>query len=58
MKPRSTHLYWDMVRKCMPNYQEKIDWLKVTGAISVIASDNKNRTIGICKRIDLNLFQH
>jgi predicted metal-dependent hydrolase len=27
-----SHHYWDLVHKYMPNYQEKIDWLKVNGS--------------------------
>ena len=30
-----SHHYWDLVYKHMPNYQEKVDWLKVHGAILV-----------------------
>jgi predicted metal-dependent hydrolase len=26
-----SHHYWDHVRRHMPNYQEKIDWLKMSG---------------------------
>jgi predicted metal-dependent hydrolase len=26
-----SHHYWDLVRKFMPNYQDKIEWLKVNG---------------------------
>jgi predicted metal-dependent hydrolase len=27
-----SHRFWDLVHKYMPNYQEKIDWLKVNGS--------------------------
>jgi predicted metal-dependent hydrolase len=27
-----SHRFWDLVHKFMPNYQEKIDWLKVNGS--------------------------
>jgi predicted metal-dependent hydrolase len=30
-----SHHYWDLVRKYMPNYQEKIDWLNVNTSILV-----------------------
>ena len=30
-----SHHYWDYVHRYMPDYQEKIDWLKVHGAILV-----------------------
>jgi hypothetical protein len=30
IKEHSYH-YWDHVRRHMPNYQEKIDWLKASG---------------------------
>jgi predicted metal-dependent hydrolase len=30
IKEYSYH-YWDYVRRCMPNYQEKIEWLKISG---------------------------
>jgi predicted metal-dependent hydrolase len=30
-----SHHYWDHLRRYMPDYQEKIDWLKVHGAILV-----------------------
>jgi predicted metal-dependent hydrolase len=30
IKEHSCH-YWDHVRRYMPNYQEKIDWLKASG---------------------------
>ncbi|MFL6396409.1 MAG: M48 family metallopeptidase [Nitrososphaeraceae archaeon] len=26
-----SHHYWDYVRRYMPNYQEKIEWLKISG---------------------------
>jgi predicted metal-dependent hydrolase len=26
-----SHHYWDHVRRYMPNYQEKIEWLKISG---------------------------
>ncbi len=26
-----SHHYWDHIRRCMPNYQEKIEWLKISG---------------------------
>jgi hypothetical protein len=26
-----THHYWDHVRRYMPNYQKKIEWLKISG---------------------------
>jgi predicted metal-dependent hydrolase len=26
-----SHHYWDHVRRYMPNYQEKIEWLKASG---------------------------
>ena len=26
-----SHHYWDLVHRFMPNYQDKIDWLKVNG---------------------------
>jgi predicted metal-dependent hydrolase len=26
-----SHRYWDLVHKFMPNYQDKVDWLKVNG---------------------------
>ena len=26
-----SHRFWDLVHKFMPNYQEKIDWLRVNG---------------------------
>jgi predicted metal-dependent hydrolase len=26
-----SHHYWDYVRRYMPNYQEKIEWLKING---------------------------
>jgi predicted metal-dependent hydrolase len=26
-----SHHYWDYVRRYMPNYQEKIEWLKTSG---------------------------
>jgi predicted metal-dependent hydrolase len=31
IKEHSYH-YWDLVHRYMPNYQEKIDWLKVNGS--------------------------
>jgi predicted metal-dependent hydrolase len=27
-----SHHYWDYVRRCMPDYQEKIEWLKISGS--------------------------
>ena len=27
-----SHHYWDMLHKFMPNYQDKIEWLKVNGS--------------------------
>jgi predicted metal-dependent hydrolase len=30
-----SHHYWDLVHKHMPDYQEKIDWLKVNGTVLV-----------------------
>jgi hypothetical protein len=30
-----SHHYWDYLRRYMPDYQQKIDWLKVHGAILV-----------------------
>jgi len=30
-----SHHYWDLVQKYMPDYQEKIDWLKVNGTVLV-----------------------
>jgi predicted metal-dependent hydrolase len=30
-----SHWFWDLVYKHMPNYQEKIDWLKVNGTAMV-----------------------
>ena len=27
-----SHHYWDYVRRYMPNYQEKIEWLKTNGS--------------------------
>ena len=27
-----SHHFWDLVRRYMPNYQQKIEWLKVDGA--------------------------
>jgi predicted metal-dependent hydrolase len=27
-----SHHYWDLVRKFMPNYQDKIEWLNVNGS--------------------------
>ena len=27
-----SHRFWDLVHKFMPNYQEKIDWLRVNGS--------------------------
>jgi predicted metal-dependent hydrolase len=26
-----SHHYWDLVHRFMPNYQDKIEWLKVNG---------------------------
>jgi predicted metal-dependent hydrolase len=26
-----SHHYWDLLHKFMPNYQDKIEWLKVNG---------------------------
>ena len=34
IKEHSYH-FWDLVHKHMPNYQEKIDWLKVNGTVLV-----------------------
>ncbi len=28
-----SHHYWDLVRTYMPNYQEKVEWLRVNGEI-------------------------
>lgn len=30
-----SHRFWDLVHKHMPNYQEKIEWLKVNGTVLV-----------------------
>lgn len=30
-----SHHYWDLVRKYMPSYQEKIDWLNANTSILV-----------------------
>jgi predicted metal-dependent hydrolase len=27
-----SHHYWDYVRLYIPNYQEKIEWLKISGS--------------------------
>lgn len=27
-----SHRFWDLIHKFMPNYQDKIDWLKVNGS--------------------------
>ena len=27
-----SHHYWDLVRKFMPNYEEKIKWLEINGS--------------------------
>ena len=28
---KRTHHYWDLLHKYMPNYHDKIEWLKVNG---------------------------
>jgi predicted metal-dependent hydrolase len=30
-----SHHYWDLIHRFMPNYQEKIDWLKINGSALV-----------------------
>lgn len=33
-----SHHYWDLVYRYMPDYQDKIDWLKINGIMINIAN--------------------